>query len=738
MAWLRILLTLALTICATASHAQVVPASPATPPPSSEQLRAVIGTLENDAERQKLVDQLKQLLAAQQAVQKPLPTEHGGAARIISGLSDRVERVSGALVDGATVLIDTPRLSHWLQAQLADPQIRARWIAIAWKVVLVLVAGVAAEMVTRALLARARRAVEARTSESIWVRIVYLLAWAVLDIAPLAALAAAAYFVLPLLEPVQTTRLIALALVNAIVLARGVTTLAQLLFMPRVAGLRVLPLGAEDATYIYVWLRRLTYVAVYGWVLAETALLLGLPSGGHQALVKIVGVVFALLVVVLILQARQPVAAWLGGRLRDKTAPSRGWRALRDRLADIWHVLAVLYVIGLYVVWALDIKNGFDYVGRASLLSVVILVGARLLAQAVREGLEGVFSISDDLKRRYPGLESRANRYLAVLESVAVAAVYVVAVFAALAAWGLDSLGWLGGELGRRFAGRVILISALIIGTVVLWELINGYIERTLTRDGRAHIGPRARTLLPLARSVALIVLTTLAVFTVLSEIGLDIGPLLAGAGVIGLAVGFGSQTLVKDIVTGVFILTENQVAVGDVIRIGTHAGQVEAITIRTIRLRDGTGTVHIIPFSEVQTIENQTRDFSRFVFNVRISHREDVDDVIATLKEIGAEMQTDPEYARRMIGSMEVLGVDQFDDNAVIILSQITTRPNEQAPVGREFNRRMKKKFDEKGIEMASHRRTIYFGASREGEASPARVRIEDGTLSTPDGRGI
>jgi small conductance mechanosensitive channel len=260
---------------------------------------------------------------------------------------------------------------------------------------------------------------------------------------------------------------------------------------------------------------------------------------------------------------------------------------------------------------------------------------------------------------------------------------------------------------------------------VVTWELINAYIERTLTGHGRAHLGPRARTLLPLARSVALIVLTTLAVFTILSEIGLDIGPLLAGAGVIGLAVGFGSQTLVKDIVTGVFILTENQVSVGDVVRIGTHLGQVEAITIRTMRLRDAIGTIHIVPFSEVQAIENMTRDFSRYVFNLRVSQREDVDQVIAALNEVGKDLQADPDVARRIIGGLEVLGVDQFDDNAMVILGQITTRPNEHAPVGREFNRRMKKVFDARGIELASPRRTVYFGTRKEGDAPPARVQV-------------
>jgi small conductance mechanosensitive channel len=715
---LRVVLAVVALIYVHPAHAQ------APPPESPERLRGLIATLENDAERAKLIDQLKQLLAAQEAQKKP-PAQHGAAARVIGDLSDRIERLSASLVEGAAVLIDAPRLVQWLRFQLGDPDARSRSLAIAWKVLAVLAAGVLAEWVARRLLGRARRAIEARSSDSFWIRVVYLIAWAVLDLAPIAAFAAAAYAVLPSLEPSETTRLIALALVNAVVLARVVVTLAQILFMPWVEGLRILPFDAEDASYAYVWVRRLAYVAIYGWVLAEAALLLGLPAGGHQALIKLVGLAVLLLVVVLILQTRQSLAAWLRGKRPESAPAARGWRALRERLADIWHVLAIVYAAALYVVWSLELRSGFDHIARASLLTIVILVAARLIAQGVRDGLGRIFAISEDLRRRYPGLETRANRYLAVVESVAIACIYVIAAFAVLAAWGIDSMAWLSGELGQRLAGRAILIAALIVGAVIVWELINASIERTLTRDGRARIGPRARTLLPLARSVALIVLTTLTIFTVLSEIGLDIGPLLAGAGVIGLAVGFGSQTLVKDIVTGVFILSENQVSVGDTVKIGDHQGQVEAITIRTMRLRDPAGAMHIIPFSEVQTIENMTRDFSRHIFHVRVAEHEDIDAVIAALREIGAAMEADPALRPRLVGGLEVLGIEEFDDNAMVVLGQITTRAGEQAAVGREFNLRLKKAFDERGIALASPRRTVYFGEARRGEAPPLRVQV-------------
>jgi small conductance mechanosensitive channel len=285
-------------------------------------------------------------------------------------------------------------------------------------------------------------------------------------------------------------------------------------------------------------------------------------------------------------------------------------------------------------------------------------------------------------------------------------------------------MSWLAGEIGQRALGRAILIAAVIVAAVVAWEIINAHIERRLT-NGSA-VGARARTLLPLGRSAAAIVIATFAVFTVLSEVGLDIGPLLAGAGVVGLAIGFGSQTLVKDVVTGVFILLENQIAVGDVVKAGDQSGLVEAITIRTLRLRDFDGTLRIVPFSAVTTVANMTKDYSRYVFDVAVSYREDVDRVIGALKEIGAEMLTDPNFGDRILGPLETFGIEKFDESAVIVRARITTKPIAQWDVGREFNMRLKKKFDALGIERPFPHRTIYFGVGKDGRAPPAHVALE------------
>ncbi len=703
------------------------PAASNLPPGTTKaQLRELVDTLKDDAKRGKLVSELELMLAAQNEAEAPA-AKPGLGARVMASVSERIDNISRHLVGAASVVLDAPRFARRFQTQVSSPEMRARWLAVAWKGLLALLVGAIAWWLARFALRRARRRMETRSATQLWVRAIYLLTWTVLEIAPIAAFAAAGYAVLPLVDPGPVTRLVALALINAIALARAVVAVAQAVFMPSIPALRLFPMSDEDASYAFVWVRRLANVAIYGWMLAEAALLLGLDPAAYDALIKLVGLVVALLLIVLILQTRHSVARWLVGR-PEADGPPRRWGGVRARLADVWHVIAIVYVGGMYAVWALGIPNGFAFVGRASLLTVVILIAARLAAQAVRRGSNRMFAISEELRHRYPGLEARANRYLAVLQSIAVGIVYVAAAFAILASWGIDSVAWIDSDTGRQVTARAILIAAVIAGAVVAWEASSALIERALShRAGGVRVTQRARTLLPLARTATGVVLTGLAGLIVLAELGVNIGPLLAGAGVIGLAVGFGSQTLVKDLVTGIFILSEDQIAVGDVVTAGGHSGLVEALTIRTLRMRSLDGNVHIIPYSEVSAVENFTKDYSRYVFEVGVAYREDVDEVAEVLRGIGKEMQDDPTFGPKIIGALEVLGLDSFGDNAIVIKARITTLPIEQWTVGREFNRRMKKKFDELGIEIPFPHRTIYFGIDKKGGAPPARVLLNE-----------
>ena len=220
----------------------------------------------------------------------------------------------------------------------------------------------------------------------------------------------------------------------------------------------------------------------------------------------------------------------------------------------------------------------------------------------------------------------------------------------------------------------------------------------------------RVKTLVGLLHTVAAIGVWAMVVMTSLTAIGVEVGPLLAGAGVAGLAFGFGAQNLVKDVIAGFFFIMENQVRVGDVAIVNGTGGIVEAITFRTITLRDLGCVVHIFPHGQISTLSNMTKGWSAYVVEMGVAYKEDTDEVVRLMKEVHAEMMKDPAYAPRMLQELEVFGVDRFDDSAVIIKARMKTEPLQQWFVGREFNRRIKKLFDAQGIEIPFPHRTVMF----------------------------
>jgi small conductance mechanosensitive channel len=219
------------------------------------------------------------------------------------------------------------------------------------------------------------------------------------------------------------------------------------------------------------------------------------------------------------------------------------------------------------------------------------------------------------------------------------------------------------------------------------------------------------------------IVIFFVGMMMILSEIGIDLKPLLAAAGLGGLAIGFGAQSLVKDLIAGFFILLENSIRVGDVVEVAGVSGLVEEIELRTIKLRDLSGNVHVVPNGAIDKVKNMTKDYSYYLFDVGVSYREDVDEVMAVLKEIAAELRADPAFSGDILEPLEMLGVDQFADSAVIIKCRIKTEPLKQWRIGREMNRRIKNTFDAKGIEIPFPHQTVYWGEPKRGTPPPLYV---------------
>jgi small-conductance mechanosensitive channel len=220
-------------------------------------------------------------------------------------------------------------------------------------------------------------------------------------------------------------------------------------------------------------------------------------------------------------------------------------------------------------------------------------------------------------------------------------------------------------------------------------------------------------------------VVVVLAALMILQELKIPIGPILASAGIVGLAVGFGAQHLVQDIISGFFILLDDQIRVGDVVQIADKGGLVERLNLRMVVLRDLAGNVHYVRNGKIDVVTNMTKEYSRYVFDVGVAYRENVDEVIEVIRQVDEDLRNDPAFGPDILEPIEILGLDQFADSAVIVKARTKTRPIKQWGVAREFNRRLKKVFDERGIEIPFPHMTLYMGQDKAGQAPPLNVAL-------------
>ncbi len=717
---------------------------------SDAEIDSLVRRLEDPAQRAALIEDLKLLRAAEGAsepAETTLPlVANGLGAALLSALSAQVEQLSQGFTAVGEVILQLPAALAELAREAQEPQNRQRWMEILGKVVLVLGTALLASWLADRLLTRPRRVVETRAAESLWVKLPMLVLRLLLELLPVIAFATAAYLVLPLTDPRPATRLVALVIINAIVIVRAVRAIALVLLAPSAPQLRLPHVSDEGAHYCFIWVSRLAAITVYGYFLAQAALVLGLPVSAFELLQRAIGLIVAAMLVVLILQNRTSVAAWLRGQPAEPgaDAPSPdvppdtpslapfsgppvpekklgGFRLLRHRLADVWHVLAIVYVTASYLIWALDVPGGFEYLLRATGLSAVVLTLLRLVLAGLHRAVRRGFALSNDLKQRFPLLESRTNRYLPVFEKFLQIVLYLIAAFWLLEIWGVDSFGWLASEIGRRLTGSVATIVIIAVGAALLLEIMDVIVERYLApKDARGRPvvrSARARTLLPLMRNAMRILLGVMVTLIVLSELGVNIAPLLAGAGVIGLAIGFGAQTLVKDIITGFFILAEDQISVGDIVDLGGNSGVVEAMTIRTIRLRDATGAVYMIPFSAVTSIKNFSKEFAYAKIDLRVAYVNDMETVVGMMREVAESMRADDAFRNVILSDLEVWGLDGFDENAFTVVTRLKTIPNNQWSVSREFRRRLKQLFDARGVPFPFPQRIVHVKPGTQGQ---------------------
>jgi small conductance mechanosensitive channel len=698
-------------------------------PNTAADIDNLIKTLDDPAARDKLKQQLQLLLQAQQGgtnapENAAEPVEQGLGAKMLAVVSHHVNAISNTLVNFVEVIADVPQRAQQMAVMLTDPVRRAYWTDVVIDVLGVLATAFIAAWAVRRLLLRPRDLLQKRTTTRWLVKLLYLPVIFIVEALSTLAFSLSASVAVTVFRPNDYAIQITLAIIGAQIATMLTAATSASLLAVSAPRLRLYPMSDETAAYLQVWVRRLAVVAFYGYAITELGIRLGIDPSLYEVIGRLWGLLLAAMAIILILQNRVAVAQWIaGGPVNEPPHPGpadepvatplepavpesgRGvrFKAFRRQAAKIWHILAIAYVVAGYAVWSLQIEGGFAFLFRATVLTAILSGVIRLADAFLRHVFDRSFALPDELKRILPGLEARTNRYLPLMKQALLIVLYIAALFALLQIWGLDMIGWLSEGSGRPVMAAVFKIAIIVALAAVLSEVVHLAIEHYLrdhdNQGRRIYHSSRMRTLLPLLRNAFRITLGVLILLVVLSEIGIDIAPLLAAAGVVGLAIGFGAQTLVKDIITGVFILLEDTIAIGDVVDLGGHAGVVEGMTIRTIRLRDGAGTVHTVPFGAVTIVQNLTKDFSYATFDLKVDYREDSDKVIEMIKRVGGEIEKDSHFRYGLLGTTEIIGLDTFADNGYIIKARIKTRPMSQWDVMRAFNLRLKRAFDEQGM---------------------------------------
>ncbi|WP_458097484.1 mechanosensitive ion channel domain-containing protein [Roseomonas sp. WA12] len=650
-------------------------------------------------------------------------------AQIIAALSDWLSVLSGHLAAAGGTIAGVPLVWRWLVRVATNPFAQTAVLDVAWRLAAVMALAWAARwLLARALRrpaqgleARAEARVEARREARaagdtkaepvvasraelhLFRRAPMALLRLMLELVPIAGFAAVGNLLLATpLGDGGLVPLIILAAVNAFVLQHVIMAVGRAVVSPGSRALRLFRLSDESAAYAELWLGRVTGVAIYGMAVLEVARLLGLYPAAYAAAAKLVILLSHLLMIVVVLQCRRPVAVRI-----DAPADSTSAFALaRHWFARIWHIVAIFLLLALWFVWALRIENGYGLLLRYLGATAAVLIIARLVAVAVLGLLDRVFRIKAETAQRLPLLEGRANRYVPVLRRTVTIGVGAITVLALLQVWGIDVAdSFTSGGLGQRVASSVIVLLIAGVAAVLAWEGVNSWIDKRIadmSARGEFTRAGRLRTLLPLLHTTLLVVIVVVIGFTALSQLGVNVAPLLAGAGIIGVAVGFGSQKLVQDVITGIFLLLENTMQVGDWVTVSGLSGSVENLSIRTIRLRAGDGSVHVIPFSSVTTVTNTNKGIGNAAVSVTVAFSENPNRVGEVLKEIGAGLRADPAYKDQILDDFALWGVDKVDGATFTVLGQLRCKDTARWGVQREFNRRIKERFQELGIEIA------------------------------------
>ena len=705
---------------------------------SQEAARVLADAIEDPATRAALIAQLRAAAeappeaAAAGAPPAPAAGDAAGTAEAAPSVEESITAAVAAHTLGfAEGVADWGRAS-W--AALTDfDGMRARAAAVDWSRVLdaaravglVVVVTLGFYGLARRLTRRPRAALSAaiarRAATSGWARrLVGLAAVLLLDLALLLIAWGAGYALALGVGEGGRMDIRQSLFLNAFLIVELLKLALRLLLAPRIAELRFWPMSDARAQGVYRSLARIVAVLGYGMLLVVPVARMTVSWRLGATLEFCAILAAALIALAMILRERAPAARALDGwAARD---PDGLFGMALALFARIWHLLAIAYVCAVLLVWSSQPVGSLGFVLRATLVSLVAFSVGTLLMLTLTRAITGGVTLPEPLRERLPTLEARLNTYVPNILSVARFLIFIAVLGAILRAWGIFDLpAWLSEtEAGRRVTAGTISAGVILLAGAAFWLAASSWIDYRMNPGGGRVASAREQTLLSLLRNGLAVIVAVMTLMLALSAVGVNIAPLLAGAGVVGLAVGFGAQTLVKDIITGAFIQLENAMNAGDTVTAGGVTGTVEKLTIRSVSLRDSSGTYYLVPFSSVTSIANFNKDFSYYVAEVVVPRGRDVERVKGIMRAAFDDLRAGP-AGGPITGAFDMQGVANFSDETVTIRARIMTRPGKQWGVGRAYNELVTRRLDAANIDGAPGTEGAAGAPKPEEAAAPA-----------------
>lgn len=730
------LLALFLVLTIFFSHGDVeaqvfAPAPAEATEPTADSAKALIGVLKDETARAALIRELERLGEPVPADIEQSATTPKREKPFSRRIAETSEKFVESLVERAETLgrqlLEAPdQLSGLLEGEAAIALVDAT-IELA----LLIVATVATFLLLRRISRRMdRRLGESGRDAGFRRTLLLILTSIIIDICVVLLAWAAGYVVAVMfIGPVGDLGIRESMYLNAFLVVELVKVALRTVLSPNTAMLRPIAIPDGAAKKMSRWLSVVVSVLGYGQLLLAPVVSEQASWLAGQSMVVLVALIALLMLITLTLSNRRAVADWL---LVDRNMSS-GPRFTQS-LAHAWHWPLMLYLIALFVIVLTRPGGVLLPVLGASAQILAAVIGGAMAAQMISRSIAKGVHLPEHVNQRLPLLERRLNVF--VPKALALLRILIAA---AVVAFALNSIGvldlnaWLEGNIGYQATASIISVLMIMIASFGIWLGVSSYIDYRLNPDFGAAPTAREKTLLTLGRNAFTILLIAIAGMFALSEIGLDIAPLLASAGVLGLAIGFGAQKMVQDIITGVFIQFENAINVGDVVTVGGTTGAVEALTIRSVSLRDVHGVFHIIPFSSVDMVSNYMRGFGLYVMDMGIAYREDIDEAKAAMFDAFTELRATQEWGQFIIADLDWMGLNSFGDSAVVLRARVKCVAGKQWAVGRAYNAILKRVFDARGIEIPFPHQTIYFGEDKNGAAPPAHVALTEKAQAKP-----